>query len=386
MIIGQFNDSYPPIMDGVGNVVKNYAYWINRKYTRCYVVAPAVPGYQEPDDYVIRYMSWPVPGREPYRIGTPHWDGRFKKNLEKIRFDLVHAHCPFVSGKLALDIARQQGIPSVVSFHSKYYDDFLSGVKFKFIAKKLLNNIMKVFNRFDFVWAVNKSTAETLRGYGFEKEIEVVKNGADFQSLPDIPGALTEINERFGLDAKIPVLLFVGQHIWQKNVETIIRSCAYLKQKQFQFKLLFVGLGPARTGMEKLVQELKINSEVIFLGPIYDRLYLRKIYQRATLFMFPSLYDNAPIVVQEAAASDCPSVLVKNANAAEGITHQVNGYISRNTPEDFAETIIQALANPLEYQAVVRQAKSTVYRNWESIIDEIYPKYMTIIEKYKKTR
>ena len=26
MIVGQFNDSYPPIMDGVANVTKNYSY------------------------------------------------------------------------------------------------------------------------------------------------------------------------------------------------------------------------------------------------------------------------------------------------------------------------------------------------------------------------
>lgn len=386
MIIGQFNDAYPPIMDGVANVVKNYAYWINKKYTKCYVVAPAVPNYKEPDDYVIRFKSWAVPGREPYRYGTPQWDGRFKKRLKTIKFDLIHAHCPLVAGKWAVRIARQQGIPSIISFHSKFYDDFLTAVKFKFIAKIMLADVIKTFNQFDYVWTVNKSTAATLREYGYEKEIDIVRNGADFESLPDIPGALREINEMYKLDPEIPLLLFVGQHIWQKNVETIIRSCAIMKQKQVPFKMFFVGRGPHSSGMMKLAQDLKLENDISFLGPIYDRHLLRKIYQRATLFMFPSLYDNAPIVVQEAAASDCPSVLVENSNAAEGVTHKVNGYISKNTPEDFAETAIQALANPKEYQAVVKQAKSTVYKSWESVMDEVYPKYMEIIEEFKRKK
>ena len=29
--IGQFNESFPPIVDGVANVVKNYAYWLEQK-------------------------------------------------------------------------------------------------------------------------------------------------------------------------------------------------------------------------------------------------------------------------------------------------------------------------------------------------------------------
>jgi hypothetical protein len=31
LIIGQFNDSYEPVMDGVANVTKNYAYWLDKK-------------------------------------------------------------------------------------------------------------------------------------------------------------------------------------------------------------------------------------------------------------------------------------------------------------------------------------------------------------------
>ena len=34
LTIGQFNESFPPIIDGVANVVKNYAYWMNKKYGR----------------------------------------------------------------------------------------------------------------------------------------------------------------------------------------------------------------------------------------------------------------------------------------------------------------------------------------------------------------
>lgn len=45
LITGQFNDSFTPVMDGVTNVVKNYAYWLDKKYGESYVATPAYPGY-----------------------------------------------------------------------------------------------------------------------------------------------------------------------------------------------------------------------------------------------------------------------------------------------------------------------------------------------------
>jgi hypothetical protein len=54
---GQFNDSYFPIMDGVGMTTHNYAHWLNLKYGKSVVVAPKVKDYKE-------YVSYPVHRRE----------------------------------------------------------------------------------------------------------------------------------------------------------------------------------------------------------------------------------------------------------------------------------------------------------------------------------
>jgi 1,2-diacylglycerol 3-alpha-glucosyltransferase len=383
MVIGQFNDAYPPIMDGVANVVKNYACWLNRKYATCYVVTPAVPQYVEPDTYVLNYKSIPIPQRKPFRLGIPLFDFEFKKRLAKISFDIVHAHCPFVSGKLALKIARQQKIPSVASFHAKYYEDFEAYFKIEALARKLLNQVIKIYHQFDVVWAVNQSAADALYDYGFKKQIEVVHNGTDFLPLENVQQALDSINQKFRLPPHQPVFLFVGQHIWQKNIATIIQSLSLLKQKNIAFKMIFVGTGPAEAGMKKMVRENNLQAEVLFLGLILDRTYLRKIFQRADLFLFPSLYDNAPIVVQEAAAADCPSVLIAGSSAAENIKHNVNGFLSQNAPSDFANTIAEILDNPQQLKKVAIQAKKTVCKQWENLVDEVFLRYQSIIKHYR---
>ena len=127
---GQFNESFPPIVDGVANVVKNYAYWINHKHGMSCVVTPKYP--DAVDDYefdVLRFPSIKVPTRNEYRVGLPKMDPGFWKELKKIPFDIVHAHSPFSTALAARSIAKKKGIPFVASFHSKYKDDFKVALK-----------------------------------------------------------------------------------------------------------------------------------------------------------------------------------------------------------------------------------------------------------------
>ena len=114
LTIGQFNESFPPIVDGVANVVLNYARCLNNDQNTCCVVTPKHP--DAVDDYgfdVHRFGSIKVPTRNEYRVGMPQMSTSFWMGLKKIPFDIVHAHCPFSSGLAARSIARKRDIPFV---------------------------------------------------------------------------------------------------------------------------------------------------------------------------------------------------------------------------------------------------------------------------------
>ena len=62
--IGIFNDSFPPIMDGVSLATHNYAHWLQKKNQKVCVVTPKSPDYTDSEDYhVFRYTSIPILGR-----------------------------------------------------------------------------------------------------------------------------------------------------------------------------------------------------------------------------------------------------------------------------------------------------------------------------------
>lgn len=385
MLIGQFNDSYPPVMDGVANVTKNYAYWLNKKYGRCYVVTPAFPGYRDQDPFpVMRYMSLPLVFRPPYRLGCPQIDRKVQRRLKAIPFDLVHTHSPFSSGQLALKIARQKGIPIVATFHSKFYDDFKAVVKAENLAWFGVKQVIKFFSQVDAVWTVNQATANTLREYGYRGKVEIVYNGTEFEPPTDLEARRTLINHRLGIGPREAVFLFVGQHIWQKNVRMLIQALQLLHQRGASFRMIFVGTGYAEQEMKELVKEVGLAEHVIFMGSVLDRDLLKSLYARADLFLFPSVYDNAPIVIREAAAAQCPAVVVAGANSAEGIIDNVNGFLTKNDPESLAQRIQTIIGDPQRLAAVGAEAQRTIYQHWEQIIDEVAVRYQDLIQEFKK--
>lgn len=386
----QFNDSYLPIMDGVGMTAHNYASWLNAKYGRCSLVAPKVKDYRDNVDYkVIRFKSVLLPGMNPYRVGLPLVDFKFKKKLAKNQFDILHAHCPFISGQLALKMAKKLDIPLVATFHSKYREDFKKAVSSDLFVDFLMSLTIDFYQSVDYVWVPNRSTGDTLREYGFTGKVEIMPNGTDME-IPEKNRYLKLRKkglEEIGAEDNEFILLFVGQHRWEKNVRTIIDSLKIIKEKGETFKMVFVGEGYASKDMKKLVRQYGFVDDVEFAGVITDRTKLMSIYACSDLFVFPSVYDNAPLVMREAAAFDVPSIVVRNTSSAEGILDNVNGFLINNNAESLAGKIIELKQNPQVINKAGQGARKSVYRHWESIVDEVAIRYDEIIHehRHKKT-
>lgn len=331
---------------------------------------------------MIRFKSVLLPGMNPYRVGLPLLDIRFKKKLKEVRFDIIHAHSPFVSGQLALKLAKKLNVPLIATFHSKYRDDFKKVLNAEIFVDFLMQLSIHFYHSADYVWVPNKATGETLREYGYNGSYDILHNGTDME----IPEKSKLMNyrrkglEAIGANSDEFVMLFVGQHRWEKNVKMIIDALKILKNKGHSFKMVFVGEGYAENEMKKLIKKYKLSANVVFMGLITSRKELRNIYACSDLFVFPSVYDNSPLVIQEAAAFDVPSVLVRNSSSAEGILDTVNGFLIDNETAALAKTLSDLMEYPDSLRKAGVGARKSLYRNWETIVDEVNLKYADIIK------
>lgn len=382
---GLFNDGFVPIMDGVTLTVKNYAYWLNRILGPTYVITPNVPRYKDAEPYpVIRYLSMSTIVRPPYRIGLPDLDIKLQTLMKERDFDIVHAHSPFSAGLLAKKVAREKGIPVIATFHSKYRDDLQRSIGIKSIVDEQIKRIVDFYYGVDHVWVPQESVAATLREYGYKGPYEVVENGIDMKPPADLASVRKLGAEHLGLPEGIPVGLFVGQHVLEKNLEFLIRSLPAIMSEIPGFRMVFVGKGYAKPKLQELAFSLGIAERVIFHDVVYDRRLLEAIYARADIFLFPSFYDTWSLVIREAAAFRVPSVVIRGSTVAEAVSDGVNGYISENSEEAFASKIIEALNDGEGRREISGNAQKTLCRTWENVLYEVKGKYEAILSRWAR--
>lgn len=378
--IGLFNDSFPPIMDGVSLTTQNYAYWLQKKNQPVCVITTKTPNFKDSEPYPIyRYSSIPIIGRKPYRFGLPDIDLSFRNKLDRIEFGLVHAHCPFSSGNIALRIAKKQKIPIVASFHSKYRDDFERSVHNKQVAKLMVKEIIRFYEKADEVWISQPSVEDTIREYGFKGKIEVVPLGNDFTSSEPVEPIKKQARTDLQISNNETVFLFVGQLIWEKNTRMIVESLALIKD--LPFKMYFIGIGYAADDLKQLVNKMGLSEKVIFIGLITERDSLKQYYAAADLFIFPSLYDTWAIVVREAAALGTPSIMVEKSTVAKIITNNQNGFLTANSTESFANCLRNLISNPELIKRVGINASESITRSWESATNEVMDRYYHLIKR-----
>lgn len=139
--------------------------------------------------------------------------------------------------------------------------------------------------------------------------------------------------------------------------------------------------------MKQMARDLGLVNEgkekVLFIGSVSERERLSKYYEAADLFLFPSLYDNAPLVVREAAALHTPSLLLRGSTAAEIISHKKNGFLCEADESAYAVMIEQILSDQTLLSAVGNGAADTLARSWEDIAEEVSDRYLRLIRKYK---
>lgn len=385
-MIGIFNDNFPPVLDGVGITAQNYAYWLKETGHDVSVITPYAPNMQEVMSSatypIYRYVSVPIPFRAPYRYGMSFLDIPFMRQWRQMNFELVHAHCPFTTGTLARKISKKQHIPLVATFHSKYRQDFEHNVRCKPIVDAMVKHIIRFYEQADEVWIPLPAVEETLREYGYKGHVEVVENGNDFYaSKAQVAVMRGAMREELGILPDEMMLLYVGQHTWEKNISFILESLAQIKDKPFHF--FMVGTGYAVHAIRALIVRLGLSHRVTLLGCIHDRERLKRIYAAADLFLFPSLYDTCGLVVRESAAMHTPSVLLRESTAATAITDGENGFLTHNDPADFAEQITYLMNHPEEMRRVGDRASKTISRSWESVIEEVALRYRDLKASYR---
>ena len=105
-----------------------------------------------------------------------------------------------------------------------------------------------------------------------------------------------------GIDDTHTVLLSVGRLEDNKGFVGLVNALAdVVDDMPVKWRWILVGAGPARSRIENAVRARGIGNQALLAGSVSDAL-LHALYERADLFVHPTLYEGSSMVTLEAMA------------------------------------------------------------------------------------
>ncbi|MDO4622778.1 MAG: glycosyltransferase [Eubacteriales bacterium] len=377
------NDSFPPIIDGVANVVVNYAREIEASGHSVSVVTPQHP---EADDSqwsfpVVRYPSLDLRENIGYMAGNP-FSLNAQLQLSQRPISLLHSHCPVMSNIFARTLRNAMDVPLIMTYHTKFDIDINNAIRSKLLQTGAIKALVNSVSACDELWVVSRGAGENIRSLGYEGDYIVMENGVDMPKGRVPEAEVQEVVKDYDLPKKVPVFLFVGRLMWYKGLRIILDALAALKSQNLDFRMIFIGGGGDEQEVKAYTEQLKLGDKVFFIGPVRDRQKLAAWYCRADLFLFPSTFDTNGLVVREAAAFSLGSVLVGGSCAAENVTNGVDGLLIEENAASLAVCLARIMENADAMHNIGMHASDNLYISWHEAVQKAMERYEIVLDNY----
>jgi 1,2-diacylglycerol 3-alpha-glucosyltransferase len=270
------------------------------------------------------------PDDEMESISCDKANAEVRKKLGEISPDIVFAGAiAFPSGAAAVRWGVENNRRVVI------FDD----ARLEDTPRSFFVNLVKrtIYSGVDGILTSSPMMNKTYSYFGFAEEqifhgVTVVDNSfwqiadtLNFRNLPD------------------NFFLTIGRQIPKKNLKFLLKS--YLEYSGIVAdpkKLVLVGEGPERPGLEDFVRENNLDN-VHFL-PYLSQEDLRSIYKQALCFILPSLYSETwGLTVNESMASGLPVLVSNQIGCASTIVREgINGYtFSPEHQEELTEVLLK---------------------------------------------
>ena len=149
-------------------------------------------------------------------------------------------------------------------------------------------------------------------------------------------------------------MLHIGTGGFYKNTLAVVRIFSEVA-KQWPGKLVIAGAVP-NEGLTAAIKEMTLEDRVVFLVHPDDEALLA-LYQRAQVFLFPSLMEGYGWPPLEAVACGCPVVASEVGGIKEVLSDGGASWFDPADEAGMAQACLRILNHPEEGQAMVRQGQ-----------------------------
>jgi len=402
--VGLFTREYPPHIYGGAGVHVDY---LSREMAKSIEVEVHCWGPQRSDAGRLH-----VVGSEPWPEITNGTEAKFKGALEAFSLnltqikaltgvDIVHTHTWYVA--MAGFLAKKlYGMPFVLTTHS--LEPLRAWKAEQLGSGYAMSSWMEstAIHGADAVIAVSQGTKhDILRAYPDidPERIHVIYNGVDLNEYKKT-GA-TQALAGFGVDPKVPYLLFVGRITRQKGVTHLVDAIGYLPPET---QVVLCAGAPdtpeiAAEMRAKVEDARRHHPHIVWIEKMVSKQEAVELYSNCRVFCCPSVYEPFGIINLEAMACRAPVVASSTGGIKEVVVEGETGYLVPFTgdpvtgfptdPEEFARDLASRIDILLHDPEKCRQFGDAGRRrvekifSWGAIAEQTIELYEKLIEQHK---
>lgn len=252
-------------------------------------------------------------------------------------YDLVHAHTYHWPAYAALIAKKYCSIPVVITGHSML-DRFVREVDAGTYPQNMLN-ILKTTNAYVAISERINDQAVKLAGINKRKVIKI-DNSVDTARFAKVSDQNTRVSikDKYAIKPEDIVISYHGRLEKNKDIATLIRALAKVKDKNIAFKLIIHGQGDQYEYLSELVNSLNLSAMIDIRGYVND---VEDILGVSDIYVLPSHIEGLPLALLEAMACGNICIATDIPGTNEVITNEKTGLLfTPSDVNDLAEKII----------------------------------------------
>jgi len=378
-----FNYEYPPLGGGAGNA----SFYILREYAKLSGLEVDLVTSSIDEKYHlekigenVRVHRLPI-GKNGKNLHYQSqkeliiyaWKAyRFSKKLIKeSEYDLTHSFFTIPCGAVSWLLWKKYKIPYVISLRGSDVPGYSD--RFGLVYATLSFFIRHIWNKAMAVIANSRGLKELALKTDPLQEIGIIYNGID--------------TEKFQLDlqkkeaGKINLTVGASRITARKGIIFLIDAMKILSEKYPEVFLDVMGEGDAKENLENYVEKSGLTDRVKFVGRIPSDETFR-YYQKADIFVLPSLNEGMSNAMLEALASGLPIVSTDTGGAQELVRDGINGFIVKmKDSRDLAEKVERLVSDGELRKRMGEESRDLAEKmSWKNVSQQ----YFDLYKKYEK--
>ncbi|MCW3849564.1 glycosyltransferase family 1 protein [Sphingomonas sp. LB-2] len=375
--VALFSGNYNYVRDGANqalNLLMGHAI-AQGAQVRIYSPTTDTPAFPPTGD-LVSVPAFAMPGgRGEYKVAKGI--KAVLPDLEAFNPNVVHVSAPEILCHRAVSWAREQGIATVASVHTRF-ETYPQYYGLGFLAPLLIKALTRFYNRTDMVMPTGRGMVELLQGWGVTKPMRIWSRGVYHDRFN--PGMRSlEWRREHGIADDEVVIGFLGRLVLEKGLDVFAEVIKRLQARGVKHRVMVIGEGPAREWFAERV------PNAVFTG-FQSGADLSRAVASMDVFFNPSVTESFGNVTLEAMASGVAVVAAVATGPVGLVEENVSGILCDPKDMDAYADALARFATDHDFRQAAGQAGFELAKGyeWDKINQVVVDTYLEAAEKKSK--